>query len=339
MTASNILNILVLSSLAIFAFFGPPPVNAVSIDSPILHLARHAHHDAIALHKRANNSRRCKPRPSAAHPSSVAPTTTSTPVKSSPPSPSPSPPPPSSNSGGMPKIGIATPLSDINILKAFKTAKVSWYYTWSPWSIPGSGALGYEFIPMLWGDKQIGDFQNLVKKGYATKVFGMNEPNEPGQSNLSPQDAAGLWRQYIDPLKNEGYTLISPACTNGPSGITWMQNFFNACGGCTVNAVATHIYTLDPNVFTSYLEQVYNTFKMPIWVTEFACQDFSGQNKPCPNVYDFMGKVQAFMDQTPYIIGYSAFGVMHDMYNVNPADQLLGSNGQPTALGQFYINN
>jgi hypothetical protein len=126
MTAFNLLNILVLSSLAIFASFGPSSVNAVSIESPYVHLARHAHHDAIAaLHKRTNNnSRRCKPRPS---PSAAAAPTSTQAKPSSSPAPAPSPAPPSSNSGGLPKIGIATDNTDINILKAFKTDKVGWY--------------------------------------------------------------------------------------------------------------------------------------------------------------------------------------------------------------------
>lgn len=32
-----------------------------------------------------------------------------------------------------------------------------------------------EYVPMLWGDKQIGDFQKNVKAGYARFVLGMNE--------------------------------------------------------------------------------------------------------------------------------------------------------------------
>lgn len=51
---------------------------------------------------------------------------------------------------------------------------------------------------------------------------------------MSPQDAAGLWKQYLEPLHDNGYTLISPACTNAPSGKTWMQDFFKACDGCHV---------------------------------------------------------------------------------------------------------
>jgi hypothetical protein len=53
---------------------------------------------------------------------------------------------------------------------------------------------------------------------------------------MSPQDAAALWRRYMEPLKDRdsGYTLVSPACTNAPSGKTWMQQFLKACDGCRV---------------------------------------------------------------------------------------------------------
>jgi hypothetical protein len=48
-------------------------------------------------------------------------------------------------------------------------------YTWSP-SCPSSAAkLGFNCIPMLWGDNQISQFQSLVKPGYATHVLAINE--------------------------------------------------------------------------------------------------------------------------------------------------------------------
>jgi hypothetical protein len=108
-------------------------------------------------------------------------------------------------------------------------------------------------MPMLWGPKQIGDFTQLVKPGYAKTVLGFNEyarhssnhlfffdhfffrPNQSGQSNLDPGYAAQLWQQYIQPLKNQGYALVTPACTNAPSGKQWYQSFFSACTGCTVS--------------------------------------------------------------------------------------------------------
>lgn len=48
-------------------------------------------------------------------------------------------------------------------------------YTWSPYLPSTASDLGLEGIPMLWGWKQIDDFKSMVVRGYATKVFGMNE--------------------------------------------------------------------------------------------------------------------------------------------------------------------
>lgn len=55
-------------------------------------------------------------------------------------------------------------------------------YTWSP-SYPSTAkALGFNPIPMLWGDDQIDQFTELVTEGYADIVFGMNEYVHPSFS-------------------------------------------------------------------------------------------------------------------------------------------------------------
>lgn len=56
---------------------------------------------------------------------------------------------------------------------------------------------------------------------------------------MSPEDGISLWKQYIDPLKYEGYYLISPACTNDQAGLDWMKAFFEGCTGCTVRLFLT----------------------------------------------------------------------------------------------------
>lgn len=72
-------------------------------------------------------------------------------------------------------------------------------------------------------------------------------PNQPGQSDLDPGYAAQLWQQYIQPLKNQGYALVTPACTNAPSGKQWMQTFFSACSGCTVSSLTLCLVSLLAN--------------------------------------------------------------------------------------------
>lgn len=191
---------------------------------------------------------------------------------------------------------------------------------------------------MLWGWKQVDDFVKLVKPGYAKYALGPNEPNQSGQSDMSPADGAKLWQQYMSPLKNQGYYLVSPACTNAPSGKAWMKGFLADCKGCPIDAVALHWYGTKYQDFIDYVTDFHQTFGYPVWITEFACQDFSGGTQcSYDEAFTFMREVTSWMDKTPFVVAYFAFGAMHDMGNVNPVNQLLAGNGQPTALGDIYI--
>ncbi|TFK43346.1 glycosyl hydrolase catalytic core-domain-containing protein [Crucibulum laeve] len=361
MAVAKLLNLFAVSSLAILACsFGSTPVNALSIESNH-HLARHAargHGVIAAKKKRASTSKRCKPRPSSSVVVATPPKTTSAASASAPAStPKTTAPAPAttskaassgnsgSNTGGNTntnpgaKVGLAWPNGDDSSLRNFKTNKVSRIYSWSPWKPALSDSLGLEFIPMLWGEKQIADFQRLVKPGTAKTVLGFNEPNQDGQSDMSPQRAAQVWQQNIQPLKNSGMALISPATTSAPSGKTWMKDFFAACNGCSFDGLALHWYGTDAQEFIKYVTDFHTTFNLPIWVTEFACQNFSGGAQCTKDqVFSFMDTVTNFMDNSPFVAAYFAFGVMHDMVGVNTLDQLMGPNGLPTDLGYSYIN-
>ncbi|KAF8623444.1 hypothetical protein AX15_006386 [Amanita polypyramis BW_CC] len=330
MPSSKLLRLLALSTLVLLA-------SALSIDSSHLH-PRHATHNNIALSKRNNSIQRCKSRSGSSHNHQSSSKATHSSAQSHISNPSTGNHTTAVSTGsGIPKIGIAYPLSDYTLLQSFKTPKVGFFYNWSPYCPEQLKSLGYTCAPMLWGYKQIADFTRLVKANYATYVLGMNEPNEPTQSNMSPADGAKMWKEYIQPLGSQGYTLISPACTNGPSGKKWMQDFFTACSDCRVDAIAMHFYGTNATDMVNYMIDLHQTFQKPIWVTEFACTDFTGQ-KHCSSASDFLTQVKGFMDNTDWVHAYFAFGVMFDMYNVDPVNQLLGSNGKPTSLGELYIN-
>jgi hypothetical protein len=126
---------------------------------------------------------------------------------------------------------------------------------------------------------------------------------------MSPGAAVSMWKEYIDPLADKGYTLMSPACTNGPSGIAWYKSFFAECTGCRIHALAVHYYGTDATDMINYLIELHDTFNMNIWVTEFACQDFSYRTT-CSNAYEFLGTVKTFMDNTEWIGAYFAFGTI-----------------------------
>jgi len=189
---------------------------------------------------------------------------------------------------------------------------------------------------MLWGPTKLAEFQQLVVKGYATIALGFNEPDIPSESNLTPQYAAQLWKEHMNPLKAQGYTLASPATV---TGIQWMVDFFKACnGGCHVDVIAAHWYGKDPNKLKTYLEAFHTQFNLPIWLTEVACQEFVSGVSQCNSgdVWNLMKALVSY-ESIPWFEMWCYFGAMHDMTNVNVLNQLMAADGSPNTLGDYFL--
>ncbi|KAJ6466892.1 glycoside hydrolase [Mycena sanguinolenta] len=233
--------------------------------------------------------------------------------------------------------------SDTDMTQFTTTGKVSWYYTWGLDSVDDTNL---EFVPMLWGEKDVSGWTDAsngvnatISQRKPTAVLGMNEPQETGQSNLTPQQGADMWTSYIEPLKSQGLRLGSPAPSSAPSGKTWIQDFLTACNGaCTVDFIALHYYDVNATAFAEYLTDFHNTFQRPIWVTEWACQNFNGGPQcTAPEVAEFLNQTQAFMDAQDWVERYAWFGALRDLQGVNTLDAMLTSSGQITDLGKQYI--
>ncbi|TCD61263.1 hypothetical protein EIP91_008696 [Steccherinum ochraceum] len=247
------------------------------------------------------------------------------------------------------KAGLAWPNGDFDNVDQYRsTGKVQWYYTWGPSPIDTD----LEFVPMLWGTNQVSEWShsisNTIQQHHVTHALGFNEPQQPGQSNLSPTDAASIWKAQLEPLKAQGILLGSPAPSSAPSGKQWLLDWQQACGGwngngstggCTVDFVALHWYDVNSTAFVQYLEDFHATFQKPIWVTEWACQNYNQVDQQCSqqDIVDFLNATQSFMDSTDWIERYAWFGAMRNMSGVNEWDALMDSSGHITFLGQQYI--
>ncbi|EKM59705.1 uncharacterized protein PHACADRAFT_158145 [Phanerochaete carnosa HHB-10118-sp] len=256
------------------------------------------------------------------------------------------------------KAGLAWPNGPNDDIEQYTTTgKVQWcvtrllevakrlsqsvrYYTWSPDGFQSN----LEFVPMFWGTNQIGDWNsninNTIQTLNVTHALGFNEPQEVSQSNISPSDGASAWKQYIEPLKQQGIMLGSPAPSSAPSGKTWLLQWLDACaGGCTVDFIALHWYDINSTAFMEYLEDFYSTFQRPIWVTEWACQNFNDANEQCSlqDIVNFMNATQQFMDTTDWVQRYAWFGAFTNLQGVNQDDALMNSGGQINTLGEQYI--
>jgi hypothetical protein len=104
-------------------------------------------------------------------------------------------------------------------------------------------------------------------------LLSFNEPDACGygQACMNPQDAANAYIEYMNPFYGDAY-LGAPAVTNGPSGIPWLADFFDACAGrCLIDFVPIHWYANSDNIeyFKYYLALAHWAARgLDIWVTE-----------------------------------------------------------------------
>ncbi|KAJ7742437.1 glycosyl hydrolase catalytic core-domain-containing protein [Mycena maculata] len=365
MAPSSLLAILSLTLVALFACSFVTPANAVSLQSS--HIRSSLNHGEVARRKsstsrrkRASNSARCKaPASSSAAISSTtkkASTTSTTPTSttsttkkatttSKAVAAAATTAASSSSSGGVNLRGkacLAWPNYNYNPLAPWKGSQTGLIYSWDAVKVPDADEYDFTYAPMLWGWTNVDDFQSRVVEGYATIALGMNEPNEVGQSNMDAATGISMWREYMMPLASKGYTLISPAMSSNPNGKTWMAQFMSDCGSdCAIGGIATHYYGTDIEEFITYVTYWHTTYNLPVYVTEYADQDFDGgAQADIGEIWAFMEAATAFLNENDWVKAHCWFGAMVGMDNVNPLNTLMNSDGSgPNDLGSWFINN
>jgi hypothetical protein len=122
---------------------------------------------------------------------------------------------------------------------------ISWAYNWA--STSNGISAGIEYIPMLWGNSSAhtSDWETAAQAGIAagaSALLSFNEPDNTGQSNISPDYAATSYKTYMsDMFGGQIVRLGSPAVTNGPPpmGLKWLTDFMSACNKCQIDFVVS----------------------------------------------------------------------------------------------------
>ncbi len=227
---------------------------------------------------------------------------------------------------------------DMNALKS----GVSWFYGWSNGpsanAKPVYAAMNMEFVPMVWGGGF--DVANVVKQipAGAKYLLGFNEPNFGKESNLTPEQAAGMWPQIEDIASQKQLQIVSPALNycagncNQTDPFVWLDAFFAACPNCKVDYVGAHWYACTINALSDYITKM-KKYNNPIWLTEFACAD-GGPYTP-DQVKTYALQATLWLEHEPSVFRYSWFSGRTDGI---PDVNLLAGSGVLTDLGTAYVN-
>lgn len=221
-----------------------------------------------------------------------------------------------------------------------------WFYKWNN---DGVSTVDAEYAPMSWGAGGANDDADieLYKSKYkATHVMAFNESDncndQSGQyNNLCQTDVAvGFYKN----LMKTGLRLVSPSCReNAPFG--WLKEFHDKATAqdIRIDVIAVHWYdwgsnpASSPNAspttvfnrFKTYLQNVYNLYGLPIWITEFN----ANPNRSNATNYGFMQLALPYLETLDYVERYAWFQPSSGV-----ADYYNSSGTILTNVGTFYQN-
>jgi hypothetical protein len=171
------------------------------------------------------------------------------------------------------------------------------------------------YIPMMnaaqyW--EPLSDIQSRapgwVASAEPTCLLAYNEPDNTaanGGSNTSTNDVLGAW-PYIQALN---MPIVSPACANTYGD--WMYNFYTmiAANSYRLDYTAVHLYqTPNASALISNLQNVYNTWGRPVWLTEFSPVDWNGNQGWTENDdYNFLAEFMWMAEDNVWLKRYAIF--------------------------------
>ncbi|KAJ3124731.1 hypothetical protein HK100_011131 [Physocladia obscura] len=218
----------------------------------------------------------------------------------------------------------------------------NWFYAWSV-GAPSGNPNTVPFVPMIWGagDVTSANINALTISGTATVddvLLGFNEPDSSSQSNMAVSQAISLWPQ----LMSTGRRLGSPAVAVYSNG--WLDSFMSQikANNYRVDFITIHYYP-EPayaSALLSEIDQIYSTYGLPIWVTEFAPADWSASaSSPAPytqtDAINFINGVIPGLNSRSYVERYAYFsGSISDPQLGFGA--LFNADGSLTSVGELY---
>ncbi|KAL8812719.1 MAG: hypothetical protein Q9223_007225 [Gallowayella weberi] len=245
------------------------------------------------------------------------------------------------------KRGLVYDYKSKDFSKFFKdSGKIAFGSDWSQRRSPAPGVtFDGPFIPTIRVDGNLknddwnGAVKALISSG-TPMIFASNEPDNGGQSNLSPSQAATVYKNYIQPFAGQ-VALASPAVTNGggATGLGFLENFVGQCADCHFDIINVHHYVnrRDVNVeqavraVQSFLTKDVAAFKAKhsqfrdakICLGEFWLWEASDDDGAA-----YLRALLPWLDGNNDVACYQAFGGLWEGNFINNAGTGLSKSGQ-----------
>ncbi len=218
----------------------------------------------------------------------------------------------------------------------------SWYYNWSA---NGYTHSDYEFVPIK-QSQWWPSYEEIEAVNDVSHLLGNNEPDH-ADANIPVADIADNWFNML----KSGLRVGSPASTN-PNGVYgWLVPFFKICeeNNYRVDYVVVHEYWYATGKqFYDRMNEYYNLFKRPIWITEFNYgANWTTESWPDPDRkgtpanYEHQKKglsdIVTALEANPYVERYAIYNWVEDCRMLYLDSDTLGPDADRlTPAGKWY---
>jgi hypothetical protein len=226
------------------------------------------------------------------------------------------------------------------VRRALEKSGVSWYYTWTV-NHPGIiSARGTSFVPMIWGADSVTAHNLKLVKQQGRNLLTFNEPDLSSQANMTVTEALRLWPRLEATKMRLGSPAVAfDAATTG----SWLSKFMGRAAHrhYRVDFITLHWYGEDfstkaaVNQLRTYLKAVWQRYRKPIWLTEFALWRFDPSVFPSPaQQAAFLSAATSMLQRLPYVWRYAWFALPAD--GTDGTAGLFRAGAVPTAAGRAF---
>jgi hypothetical protein len=236
-------------------------------------------------------------------------------------------------------------------LKLYDKSKIGWWYNWfgkvskySDWTTPENMALlngdtNRNFVPMIKERSSLEqDYLDGIYEG-SPYLMGFNEPYGP-KINMTPREVAEKWHiveakaRSLHESTGIAVKLVSPVVAPKSEGMNWVDEFLPLMQHHSVefDYLNVHYYTCKPLRLKRELDDLFERFQKPIWLTEFNCGD-GPVNAPAADHKVYMKATLAMLEKHPYVVRYAWMSSDAPVKGASLVDE---DNTRLTDLGHYY---
>jgi len=213
------------------------------------------------------------------------------------------------------KKGVGRATGSVYNVNYMTMVDLQWYYNWGR---VANNTLSIPFVPMAWGSDAVtgaNNYNQIKNERNTCQLLAFNEPdgsNTAQSANMSVDDAIALYPKLLA----TGMRMGSPAPIAGGWNV-WLKNFMKQAQAkqYRVDFICLHWYDADDwtanknrdftdaqadacvDRFKTYVQNVYNMYGLPIWITEYNCN----RNRNMGAQVKFYTRAAAMLDQLDYV--------------------------------------